>query len=310
MPASEQFGDVACVTVAKADGPLVWKCLEPRQLTLLLYRDDPTASGKHMVVDDVTRLNPKMRSSSVHAARSFSVVTQDDVIIKKTGVDSGKDGAELVDVGDEDADGELGETIESMAPWYTGEHLRTKKSMAELADELEEKAKKDSENEEESNGNDADNSKPVRLTALRDPLTRYRSPYLVYRWARFELKTALPHYFGTLDKADRDMVAHRLFHECPMELRQELRELEQGKVFPPVRIFITFETLAARRECLAALTSGGILPTYFDSNRSDLSVGLKFRGKSALVVTEPPAPEQVRPRASRLRNIKDHRRTE
>ena len=32
--------------------------------------------------------------------------------------------------------------------------------MAELADELEEKAKKDSENEEESNGNDADNSKP------------------------------------------------------------------------------------------------------------------------------------------------------
>ena len=281
----EQFGEVAYVTVAKADGPLVWKCLEPRQLTLLLYRDDPVASSKDIVViDDAprTRFNPKTRSSSVHSARSFSMATDGDVIIKKSGVNS-KQGDEDIDVGDEDAEGGAGDTLERLAPWYTGEHLRTKKSMAQLADELEAERKDGVQ----------DNDNQVRLTSLRDPFTRYRNPYLIYRWMRFELKTALPHYFGTLTKVDRDMVAYRLLRECPKELRDELKELEREKEFPPVRVFVIFESLAARRDCLKKLTSGGILPTYFDPNRSDLPSELKFRGERALVVTEPPAPEQV-----------------
>jgi hypothetical protein len=107
---------------------------------------------------------------------------------------------------------------------------------------------------------------------------------------------ALPHYYGTLSALDREMVAVRLFDECPRELVEELRKLaEKEKSNDVVRVFIVFETIKSRWDCLEKLTTGGLLPKYLNlqSSTSGLSDDCKFRGHLALVTTEPPAPEQM-----------------
>ena len=302
----EQFGEVAAITIAKADGPLVWKCLEPRQLTVLLYRDDPEASAEHIKIAEEAPVSVRKRSSSVHSARSFSVVTEGDIILKQKKNEACQNIEGFTDIGDSDTEEEPGSTVSTFAPWYTGERLRTRKKMSQLAEELSAE-----ENQKLDNGNVDGNDQRiegVRLAALMDPFERYKSPYLIFRWLRFELKRSLPHYFGTFSKTDREMILHRLLRECPKELQDEVTELEQGKVFPPVRVFVIFESLAARRECLASLTRGGILTSFFGQHRNELHSRLAFRGEKTIIVTEPPAPEQIiwwNLDASPWRRIKD-----
>jgi hypothetical protein len=267
-----QFGDVAYVTVAKDDGDLLWKCLEPRLLMLQLYRDNPTALRDRISVRTEDIIGPKIRRSSMMS----STVVSDDVVFKKVSEES--HGAEL-DAGDADAQGSQDDSLVAMAPWYTGGHLVMTPDIMTVAEQLER--------------TNVEPTKALKLTKMKDPFAKYGNPYIFWRWMVFELKQSFPYFFGTLSQKDRDMLSEHLFTQCPKNLKDELKKLEDGFRYKAVRIFVVFETIKSRRQCLDALTVGGILRTFFDSNREDIPKHFKFRGMKTLVVTEPPAPEQM-----------------
>ena len=278
-----QFGKVAYVTVAKSDGDLVWKCLEPRQLMLMLYRDNPNElRDKIKVVSERVQKKPK-RSSRFCYSR---VETPDVEKTEEAFGDHHKVNVahEQLDAGDEDADGGPNESMVAMAPWCTGGHLQLQPSLVEMAEALEGAG---------DNYHTVPSKLPLRQQDMNDPFKRYVSPYKVARWLIFILKLAFPHYLGTLSKQDRDMPAERLFRECPWDLKEELDALAAGKQYDAARIFVTFETIKSRRECLTALTTGGMLARMTDSKRVDIPPEHKFRRDRVLVVTEPPAPEQI-----------------
>ena len=105
-----QFGKVAYVTVAKSDGDLVWKCLEPRQLMLMLYRDNPNElRDKIKVVSERVQKKPK-RSSRFCYSR---VETPDVEKTEEAFGDHHKVNVahEQLDAGDEDADGGPNESM-------------------------------------------------------------------------------------------------------------------------------------------------------------------------------------------------------
>jgi hypothetical protein len=279
-----QFGQVAYVTVAKSDGNLVWKCLEPRQLMLMLYRDNPNDLRDRISVLAERPQKKTKRSSRFCYSRVESL---DLAKVEKSFGDHAQLSADEkgeLDAGDGDADGGPDDSVVAMAPWCTGGHLKLIPSLMEMAQALE--ASDDNYREQPS-------QLPLRLQDMNDPFVRFRSPYKVARWLTFVLKLAFPHYIGTLSKQDRAMVAERLFRECPRDLKWELDELAAGKQYDAVRIFVVFETTKSRRECLVALTTGGMLARKMDAKRADVPVQYKFRGDRVLVVTEPPAPEQI-----------------
>lgn len=280
-----QFGQVAYVTVAKSDGNLVWKCLEPRQLMLTLYRDNPNELRGQIAVLPERPQRKTKRSSRFCYSR---VESPDLAKTEEAFCDHAKSlraaANEELDAGDGDADGGPGDSVVAMAPWCTGGHLKLVPSLVEMATALE--AAGDNYREQPS-------QLPLRLQDMNDPFVRFASPYKVSRWLTFVLKLAFPHYIGTLSTQDRAMVAERLFRECPRDLKDELDALAAGKQYDAARVFVVFETTKSRRECLAALTTGGMLARKTDAKRADVPAQHKFRGDRVLVVTEPPAPEQI-----------------
>jgi hypothetical protein len=321
-----QFGKVAYVSVAKDDGKIVWKVLEARMLMLQLYRDNPAALSDRITVlsDDDHFSRARVHSDDVgkmsRGAQSFSSsVTKDDVVLKRFKQKHGEE-AEEVDAGDADADGSADDTLVAMAPWYvrahiviiavtrhlflycyyiviiavsysysdggdryTGGHLCLTTDLITQAKKLETEA--------------AESSGALKYSTLKNPFAKLRNPYVFWRWMRFEFKQAFPYLSGTLSQQDRDMLSERLFVECPKELKEELKQVDEGKQYNAVRVFVTFETVKGRRECLDAMTAGGRIRAFFDWKRNDIPDSLKFRGDTAgskiLVVTEPPAPEQM-----------------
>mmetsp|Transcript_11372 Transcript_11372/g.22828 ORF Transcript_11372/g.22828 Transcript_11372/m.22828 type:complete len:768 (+) Transcript_11372:268-2571(+) len=265
-----QFGSIAYITVAKDDSDLVYKCFEPRTLMLQLYLDNPTALRDKISVlgDDPGQMNRKFHSF-------VSAVAKDDIFAKKSSTSF--DGE--IDAGDADAGGSADDTIVQMAPWCTGGHLRLATETITLADDLEKEG--------------AEQSNRLKLTTLQGSFEIYYNPFVFWRRIVFGLKTAFPHFFGTLSQQDRDMIAERLFVECPREMKDELKKLNEGKQYSAVRIFVIFETIKGRRECLDTLTAGGLLRAFVDARRADIPINFKFRGEKILNVSHPPAPEQV-----------------
>jgi len=297
-----QFGDVAYVTVAKADGNLVWKCLEPRQLMAQLYRDNPALlTDRFAVVDEnaAAGLSPLKDDDEPHRGAdamkrlrhrkstnpSFSLVERDDVLLRGKAADV-EDGD--LDVGDEDAEGGPEDSLPAMAPWYHGGKLELTPDLMTLAAKIDEAeaeaaaAASSVEAKKERWWFGAGDYAPLRIMTIKNPVVRYTHPYIVWRWLRMELVNGFPHYLGTMRQADRDMIAQRLFDECPKELSNELKWLAEGNKYRTVKVFVTFETIRGRRECLTGL-----------GNSKHLPAELKFRGQHALFATIPPAPEQV-----------------
>jgi len=126
-----QFGQIAYVTVAKNDGELVWKTLEPRQLLLMLYRDNPQALAKHITVVEeeekpaVHRRRPDPRRASVFVGPRD---VGDGGSISSPRSSTYGQNRSFLDGGDKDADGGPEDSLVRMAPWYTGGHLKRRRT--------------------------------------------------------------------------------------------------------------------------------------------------------------------------------------
>ena len=102
--------------------------------------------------------------------------------------------------------------------------------------------------------------------------------------------SGFPHILGTLPSVDREMLSERLLLECPRELADEIKNIKDGMAYETVKIFITFDSIADKRDCLEALNG--------EKGSTSGSTGAEarpheFRGNLKLRVSEPPAPEQI-----------------
>ena len=277
----KQFGKVCYVTVAKKDGPLVWKTLEPRQLILALYRDNPQKlAGDIEVVDDEKAMG-RVRDPSRLKGPLSSLANMKDIVTKKIIAKNIIADVSLVknyDVyaGDRDAEGTPEDSLNRMAPWFTGGHLRLRKGLVALAEEGEKSW--------------AASTTPLRLMKMREPLPKYVNPYIMFRFLRYSLYTGFPHILGTLPSVDRDMLSERLLLECPRDLNDEIKKLKMGLTYDAVKIFVVFDSIVNKRECLEALYGENFAGSESPEKGAK---SYEFRVNIKLAVSEPPDPAQV-----------------
>jgi hypothetical protein len=277
----KQFGKVCYVTVAKNDGPLVWKTLEPRQLMLALYRDNPDELVNDIVVVEDAKVINRLSNPIRMKGHFSSVVNGMDKIVRKFMEQNRKAAAygnenHNIDVSDRDADGGLEDSLTSMAPWFTGGHLRLRKGLIALA--------------EESIKSGAVSTTPLRLMRMREPIPKYINPYIMFRFLRFGMFSGFPHILGTLPSVDREMLSERLLLECPRELADEIKNLKDGLTYDTVKIFVTFDSITDKRDCLEVLNGKKLSTSEPPGSEAR---AYEFRGNVKLHVSEPPAPEQI-----------------